>query len=158
MEHPWMDRERTFLCAVCLLVWAAILVALSTVSFATKLLAYILVTALVCFHVKHRQLSYEATFVVFALSGLLVATDPVYLPQTVFLAVALFALSILCLMMPIETLFLIIVLSLAITYSVFFLFMVALRTDPAFTGLLLLVLAVFWMVFLRPRGTNDLYT
>ncbi len=152
-----MDRERNLICAMSLLVWGAVLLALSSVPFAIKCIAYIAVTGLILFHTHRKQLTYEMTFAILAVSALLFLTDPQYLPQTIFLAFALLMLLTLCLFVPIETLFLVLVFGLAMTYSICLLLAVAVRTDPAFTGLLLLALAVFWMVFLRPRGANDLY-
>lgn len=156
MGHPWVDAERNTLCAFVILVWAAILLALSTVPFLVKVITYVGITALVLFHARRKQLTYEVTAILLAMSVLLFVTEPQYLPQTVFLASGLLILLTLCLFMPVETVFLILVVCLAMTYSIFFLFMIAVRTDPAFTGLLLLAMAVFWLVFLRPRAANDL--
>jgi integral membrane sensor domain MASE1 len=95
------------------------------------------------------------TIGILAVSSILFLTEPQYLPQTVFLAAALLILLTLCMFMPVETIFLIIVFCLAMTYSILFLLMVAVRTDPAFTGLLLSVVAIFWLVFVRPRAANE---
>ena len=157
MEHPWMDMERTLVCASILLVWAAILVALSQVPFSVKCLTYILLSGLIIFHAKKQQLTYEMTFAALALSGLLFMTEPQHLPQTVILSTGLLVLLTLCLFVPVETVFLVIVFSLALTYSVLLTFAVAMRTDPAFTGLFFLSLLAFWFVFLRPQRGNDLY-
>ena len=150
MEHPWMDTERNFLCATILLVWAAVLLTLSQVPLVLKILSFLGIVGLLLVHIRRRDLTYSTTGVLLAVSFLLVATEPQHLLATVFLAMGLLALATLCLFMPIETLFLVMVLALAMSYSVFVLCMVALRTDPAFTGLLLLVIAAFWLVFLRP--------
>jgi hypothetical protein len=92
-----------------------------------------------------------------ATSGLLFLTDPQYLLQTVFLSATLLILAVLFLFVPIETLCFIMVVTLAIAYSVLLTFAVAMRTDPAFTSLFLLALATFWLVFLRPSRGNDVY-
>ena len=150
MQHPWMDTERNFLCATVILVWAAILLTLSHVPFVVKLISFIGIAVLLVVHVRRRQLTYTATGLLVAVSFLLVTTEAEHLLATVFLAMGLLALATLCLFMPIETLFLVMVVALALSYSVFLLCMVAMRTDPAFTSLLLLVIAAFWLVFLRP--------
>ena len=150
MEHPWMDTERNFLCATIILVWSAILLTLSQVPFVVKLISFLGISVLLVVHVRRRQLTYSATALLVAVSLLLVTTEAEHLLATVFLAMGLLALATLCLFMPIETLLLVMVVSLALSYSVFLLCMVAMRTDPAFTSLLLLVIAAFWLVFLRP--------
>lgn len=157
MEHPWMDLERNVVCATTLLVWAAVLLALSAVPVGLKSLSYVALSGLVVFHVQRKQLTYEATLTCVGLSGLLFLSDPVFLPQTVALAAAFLVLITLCLFVPVEALLLVLVAGLALTYSVTLTFAVALRTDPAFTGLFLLLLVVFWLVFVRPGRRNDLY-
>lgn len=157
MGHPWMDTERNFVCATTLLVWAAVLLALSTVPVAIKILAYIALTTLLLFHVRRKQLTYETTLACLAVSGLLFLSDPVFLPQTIFLSCGLLMLLTLCLFVPVETVLLVLVFTLALTYSLVLTFAVAMRTDPAFTGLFLLMMVVFWLVFVRPRHTNELY-
>ena len=157
MEHPWIDRERTFVCALLLLLWSAILVALSVAPLGVKVLTYSIVTGLVLVHVQRKQLTYEATLLCLAASALLACADPQYLVQTVFLTAALLMLASLCLFLPIETVFVAIVASLAITYSILLMLALATKTDPAFTGLALLALGIFWLVFLRPGRRNDLY-
>lgn len=157
MGHPWIDTERNVICATTLLVWSAVLLALSTVPVVVKILAYGALTGLLVFHGQRKQLTYEATLACLFLSGLLFLTDPVFLPQTVFLAAGLLMLMTLCIFVPVETVFLVIVFSLALTYSVLLTFAVAIKTDPAFTGLFLLVMVVFWLVFVRPGRANELY-
>lgn len=157
MGHPWMDTERNFICATLLLVWAAVLLTLSTVPVAIKLLAFLGLSGLLAFHVRRKQLTYEATLACLAGSALLFLTDPDVLPQTVFLAAGLLMLLTLCVFVPVETVFLVLVFSLALTYTVLVTFAVAVKTDPAFTGLFLLLMVVFWLVFLRPGRRNDLY-
>jgi hypothetical protein len=155
MGHPWIDTERNLICAALIGVWSVILLVLSTVPVTSKIVAAIGLTGMLIHHTRRKQLTYEMTIAILAVSGVLFLTEPQYLPQTVFLAAGLLVLLTLCLFMPVETVFLILIFCLAMTYSLLFLFMVALRTDPAFTGLLLLVTAIFWMVFLRPRAANE---
>lgn len=157
MGHPWIDTERNLICGALLLVWSAILLVLSTVSATSKGIVFLGLTGLLLHHIRRKQLTYETTIAILAISGLLFLTEPQHLPQTVFLAAVVLVLLTLCLFVPVETVFLILVFCLAMTYSVLFLFMVAVRTDPAFTGLLLLVVAIFWMVFLRPRAANEVF-
>ena len=153
MGHPWIDTERNFICATTLLVWSAVLLALSTVPFAIKVLTYIALSCLILFHVRRKQLTYEATLTCLGISGLLFLSDPLYLPQTVMLSAGFLVLLTLCLFVPAEAVLLVLVFALALTYSVTLTFAVAIRTDPAFTGLFLLVMMVFWLVFLRPVAT-----
>lgn len=154
MGHPWIDTERNLICATLILVWSAILLVLSAVPVASKIVTYVALTSLLLHHIRRKQLTYEMTIAILAVSGVLFLTEPQYLPQTVFLCAALLVLLTLCLFMPVETVFLVLVFCLSMSYSLLLLFMVALRTDPAFTGLLLLVVAIFWLVFLRPRGVE----
>lgn len=150
MEHPWMDLERNSVCALTLLVWAAVLLALSTVPVVVKIITYAGLSGLVLFHAQRKQLTYGATLACVAVSGLLFLSDPTFLPQTVGLSFTLLALLTLCLFVPVETIFLVLVISLALTYSILLTFAVAIRTDPAFTGLFLLTMTIFWLAFLRP--------
>jgi len=154
MGHPWVDTERTIACATLLLLWAAVLLALSHVPMAVKILTYLGVSGLVVFHGQRKQLTYETTFGVLALSGLLFVTEPIYLPQTVFLSCGLMVILTLCLFVPIETVFLILVFLFALAYTVLLTFAVAMRTDPAFTGLFLLLMCIFWLAFVRPHPAN----
>lgn len=157
MEHPWVDRERTFVCALLLLLWSAILVALSVAPVGVKLLTYCIVAALVVFHAQRRQLTYETTLLCLAASALLAVADPQYLVQMVFLTAGLLALATLCLFIPVEMVFLVIVMTLAITYSILLMIALASKTDPAFTALAVVAMGAFWLVFLRPGNRNDLY-
>ena len=84
-------------------------------------------------------------------------SDPLVLPQTIFLAAGLLMLLMLCIFVPVETVLLVLVVSLALTYSVLLTFSVAVRTDPAFAGLFLLLMIVFWMTFVRPQRANEVY-
>ena len=157
MGHPWLDTERNYTCATTLLVWAAVLLTLSAVHPILKVLAFIGFTMLVLVHVRRQQLTYELTFACLAVSGLLFMSDPVVLPQTIFLAAGLLMLLMLCIFVPVETVLLVLVVSLALTYSVLLTFSVAVRTDPAFAGLFLLLMIVFWMTFVRPQRANEVY-
>ena len=157
MGHPWMDTERNFVCATTLPVWAAVLLALSTVPLAIKILAYVALSGLILFHVQRKQLTYEATLTCLGISGLLFLSDPLYLPQTVILSAGFLVLLTLCLFVPAEAVLLVLVFALAMTYSVTLTFAVAIRTDPAFTGLFLLLMVIFWLVFVRPVRANDVY-
>ena len=150
MEHPWMDTERSILCAGIILLWAAGLLTLSQVPILVKGLSFLGLFSLLVLQVQRKQLTYVATLLLIAVSLLLVATDPRHLLTTVFLAMGLLTIATLCLFMPIETLFLVMVIGLAMSYTVFLLCMVALRTDPAFTSLLLVILAGVWLVVARP--------
>ena len=157
MEHPWVDLERSFICATTLLIWAAVLLALSSVHLILKILAFIAVASLVTLHCRRKQFTYETTLACLAVSGLLFLGDPLFIPQTVLLATGLLILLTLCLFVPVETVFLVIVVTLALTYSVLLTLAVALRTDPAFTGLFLLGMIVFWLVLVRPHPVNEVY-
>lgn len=157
MRHPWVDTERNFICATILLVWGGILLTLSTVPFIIKCLTFGTLLGLLTYHVQRKHLTYETTFLFLAASFCLFFADPTFLPQTVFLVFVLLVLATLCLFVPAETVFLVLVVSLALTYSVLLTFAVAVRTDPAFTGLFLLAMSVFWFVFLRPDRGNALY-
>lgn len=157
MGHPWMDTERNYVCATTLLVWAAVLLALSTVPVAIKILTYVALSTLIMFHVRRKQLTYETTLACLGISGLLFVSDPVFLPQTVLLAGGFLVLLTLCMFVPVEVVLLVLVFALALTYSVTLTFAVAVRTDPAFTGLFLLMTVIFWLVFVRPVRANDVY-
>jgi hypothetical protein len=150
MEHPWIDIERNVSCAALLLVWALVLLSLSQMVFTAKLLCLAALGGLLVFHVKRRQLSYEATFACLVASGLLYATDPLILPQTVLLVYVLLLIASVCLFMSVEAFLLFLVFGLAVTYSALLTVAIAMRTDPAFTGLFLLALTTFWLAFLRP--------
>lgn len=155
MGHPTIDLERNFVCATVLFTWAAVLLALSTVSVGVKLVAYVGLSGLLVFHIQRKQLTYETTFTCLAVSGLLYLADPVFLPQTVFLSVGLLLLLTLCLFVPTETVLLVLVVGLGLVYTLLATFAVALKTDPAFTGLFLLVMVVFWLIFVRPERANE---
>jgi hypothetical protein len=155
MRHPWIEIERNLISAGCILVWAAVLLTLSKAPVAVKLFAYCTLCAVLTFHVRRMQLTYEITFACVAASFLLVISDPIFLPQTLFLTIGLLILLTMCLFSPINIVFLVLVFVLGITYSVMFLIMVATHTDPAFTGLVLLALATLWMAFARPTRLNE---
>ena len=155
MGHPLIDLERNFICATALFVWAAVLLALSTVPLAVKVLAYVSLSGLLIFHVQRKQLTYETTFTCLAVSGLLFLADPVFLPQTVFLSAGLLLLLMLCLFVPTETVLMVLVVGLGLVYTLLATFAVAVKTDPAFTGLFLLVMVVFWLIFVRPERANE---
>jgi hypothetical protein len=150
MGYPTVDTERNFVCATLLLVWAATLLALSTVPIVCKVLAYVTLTLLLIFHVRRNQLTYEATFACLSVTGLLFMTEPQHLPQTVFLSMGLWMILTLCLFMPPDALVLIFLLILGFAYSVLLTLAIAVRTDPAFTALFLLSICSGWIVFLRP--------
>lgn len=147
-----MDMERNLLSAVLLMIWSAVLLALSSAHFGVKIIAYMALSTLIVFHVSRRRLTYELVVACVAASLLLVLSDPLFLPQTVLLTVGLLVLLALCLFAPLDLVFLVIVFVLGITYTGLFLVMVATRTDPAFTGLVLVALAVLWMAFVRPTA------
>jgi hypothetical protein len=157
MGHPQMDAERSMVCAILLLLWSAILLALSHVSVTIKILSYLGITGLVFFQIQRKQLTYETTLSILSMSMLLFITEPIYLPQTVFLVSGLLVLLTLCLFAPIEVVFLVLVFLFVVTYSVLLVFTVAMHTDPAFTGLFLLLLCIFWLAFLRPPRRNEVY-
>lgn len=152
MKHPLIDIERNYICAGTLLVWAAVLLALSSVWFLVKLITFGGLVGLIGLHVRRSPLTYEMTFVYLTVSGLLFLADPLLLPQTVLLAVGLLILLTLCLFAPVETVFFVLVVTLALSYSVLLTLAIAVRTDPAFTGLFLLMMSVFWRMFLRPTA------
>lgn len=151
-----MDVERNIVCAVTLLVWALVLLALSPMLLGLKLLCLASLAGLLVYHVQRKRLSYEVTFGCLLASGVLFLSDPVVLPQTVLLVYALLVLGCLCLFMSVEALFLFVVIALAVTYSAFLTFAIAAKSDPAFTSVFLLALTSFWLVFLRPNGRNAL--
>jgi hypothetical protein len=155
MRHPWIDIERNLISAGCILIWAAVLLTLSKAPVVVKLFAYCTLCAVLTFHVRRMQLTYEITFACVAASFLLVISDPIFLPQTLFLTIGLLILLTMCLFSPINIVFLVLVFVLGITYSALFLVMVATHTDPAFTGLVLLALATIWMAFARPGRLNE---
>ena len=157
MEHPWVDRERTLTCAVLLLVWSALLVTLSAVPLAVKCLTYSILASLVLFHAHRKQLTYETTILCLASSTILACADPRYLTQMVLLTTALLVLATLCIFLPPELVFLMVVMFLALTYSLLLLLALASRTDPAFTALAVMAMGIFWLVFLRPGHRNALY-
>jgi hypothetical protein len=134
-----------------------VLLTLSAVHPILKVLAFSGFTMLVLVHVRRQQLTYELTFACLAVSGLLFMSDPLVLPQTIFLAAGLLMLLMLCIFVPVETVLMVLVVSLALTYSVLLTFSVAVRTDPAFAGLFLLLMIVFWMTFVRPQRANEVY-
>jgi len=157
MEHPWMDKERSLVCAFVLLMWSAVLLTLTTASLIPKLLAFGALAAGLLYHLQRTRMTYEMTFVCLTSSGILVLADPLFLPQTVFFVCGLLLLATVFLFLPIETMLLLLVFGLAILYSVLLTFAVAMRTDPAFTGVFLLALCTFWLVFLRPVRLNEVY-
>lgn len=157
MKHPWVDRERTLLCALLLLVWSAILVALSTVSAPLKGVTYSSVVLLLVVYIRYRHLTYEPTLLCLAASALLAWSDPQYILQTVCLAVGVLILATLCVVLPPHTAFLILVIILAVTYSGLFLLAVAAKTDPAFAAMGLMVMGIGWLTCLRPAHRNELY-
>lgn len=157
MEHPWVDRERALVCALLLLLWSAILVALSTAPIGLKTLTYTLIVTIVLFHLRYRQLSYATTLLCITASGLLAFADPQYLMQMVFLTMGLLMLATLCIFIPLETVFLVIVTCLGLLYSLLLILALASKSDPAFTGLGLMGLGVLWIAGLRPGRRNDLW-
>lgn len=150
-----MDTERNVRCAMLILVWAAILVSLSTVPLAVKIVSFGGIACLVAYQLRKRQLTYDTTFGILAASCLLFLTEPVYLPQTVVLASALLILLTMCLFVPIEIVFLVVVVALSLTYTILLVFTIALRTDPAYTGLFLVLMCIVWLAVARPRRAND---
>lgn len=157
MEHPWVDHERTRTCATLLLLWSAVLVALSAVPLGVKWITYSGLAALVLFHARRNHLTYESTILCLSASTILAFANPLYLTQMVLLTASLLVLATLCIFLPTELVFLAIVMMLALAYSVLLLLAVASRTDPAFTALAVMAMGVFWLLFLRPGRRNDLY-
>lgn len=157
MEHPWIDLERNLRCAVTLFLWSSVLLGLSSMPVGIKALCLSIFGGLLVYHVKRRQLTYETTCLGLVASGILYLSDPTILPQSVLLVYSLLLLMCLCLFLSIELLFVCIVLGLALTYSTLLTLAVATKSDPAFTGLFLLAITSFWMVFLRPNGRNTLW-
>lgn len=155
MRHPWIDIERNLISAGCLLVWAAVLLTLSKAPIVVKLLAYCALCAMLTVHVRQMRLTYEMTFACVAASILLVASDPLFLPQTVVLTIGLLVLLTFCMFSPVNIVFLVLVIALGITYTTLFLVMIATHTDPALTGLVLLAVATLWMAIVRPGRLND---
>lgn len=155
MRHPWIDIERTFICASSLLLWVGILVGYSTSPLPLRVLAVMVLAGLIVYHAKHQSLTYESTFVFIVGSGFLVVSDPMLLPQTVFLMAALMMLATVCLFVPAQTLILVLVCLLLMIYSILLLLAVALRTDAAFTSLTLLAIAAAWLAVARPARLNE---
>jgi hypothetical protein len=156
MEHPWIDFERNITCATVILVWAAILLSVSSVSLFTKTICLAGLLCVLVHHVRRKQLSYTVTIGALAATMFLYLSDPLYLPQTLCLIGALLVLATLFLFVPIETMFLVLVIGLAFAYTLLLTMAVALRTDPAFTSLTLLVLSTLWLLILRPARPNEL--
>lgn len=157
MEHPWIDLERNVICATITFLWIGILSALSSASLSVKVACVLGSSALLAYHVWTRRLSYEFVIVGVATSATLTFTDPAYLPQTVILVSAILLLVALCCVVPAEALLIIMVFGLAVLYSLLAILAVAIRTDPAFSGLFLLTLATFWFAIVRPGYRNDIY-
>ena len=153
-----MDLERNTVCAVILLVWAALLLTLSTIAVGVKLLCFAGLAGLLLYHVRRMSLTYEVTVACLLASGFLYLSDPMVLAQSVLLVYALLILAGVCLFMSVELLFLFIVIVLAAAYSAFLTLAVASHTDTAFTSLFLLLLTSLWLVFLRPNARNELWT
>lgn len=155
MRHPWIDLERTFICTSSLLLWVGILVGHSESHLALRATAMLVLTGLILYHAKHQTLTYEATFICVLGSGFLFVADPLFLPQAVFLIVALMTLATICLFIPAQTLILVLVCLLVMVYSLLLLLAVALRTDAAFTSLTLLAIATAWFTVARPGRLNE---
>ena len=155
MEHPWIDFERNITCAAVILAWATILLSVSSVSLFTKVICLGGLLCVLVHHVRRKQLSYTITVGALAATAFLYLSDPVYLPQTLCLIGAILILSTLFLFVPVETMFLVLVVGLAFTYTLLLTLAVALRTDPAFTSLFLLVMSTVWLVVVRPARPNE---
>jgi hypothetical protein len=155
MEHPWLDLERNLVCSFVILLWTAVLLLTTTVPLTSKLMCLAAIAGLLIYHVRKRQLTYDATIACIASSAVLCVTEPAYLAQTVFLVSGLLILATLCLYVPPEMMALLMVFSLAVLYSILVTIAVALRTDPAFTGVFLLAMSSFWLLFLRPVRRNQ---
>jgi hypothetical protein len=155
MEHPWIDFERNITCAAVILAWATILLSVSSVSLFTKGICLIGLLCVLVHHVRRKQLSYTITIGALAATAFLYLSDPLFLPQTLCLIGAILILSTLFLFVPIETMFLVLVVGLAFTYTLLLTLAVALRTDPAFTSLFLLVMSTVWLVVVRPARPNE---
>ena len=155
MRHPWIDLERTFICASSLLLWVGILAGQSTISLPLRTLAVLVLTGLILYHAKHQTLTYEATMICVVGSSFLMVSDPMFLPQTVFLIAAVMMLATICLFIPAQTLILVLVCLLLMVYSLLLLLAVALRTDAAFTSLTLLAIAAAWLAVVRPARLNE---
>jgi hypothetical protein len=149
MEHPWIDFERNLICAAILLAWGGILLSISAVSPFTKALCLVGLLCVLVHHVRRKQLSYLITFGAIAATAFLYLSDPLYLPQTLCLIGVILVLSTLFLFVPIETMFLVLVVGLAFTYTLLLTMAVALRTDPAFTSLFFLLTATLWMIVIH---------
>jgi hypothetical protein len=155
MEHPLVDLERNLLCAAILLAWAGILLSVSAVSPFTKLVCLIGLLCVLVHHVRRKQLSYTITIGAIAATAFLYMSDPLYLPQTLCLIGVLLVLATLFLFVPIETMFLVLVVGLAFAYTLLLTLAVAIRSDPAFTSLFLLVMSTLWLVIVRPARPNE---
>ena len=155
MEHPLVDLERNLICAASLFCWSAVLLSSSSVSLLTKTLCLAGLIGLVVYHVQRKQLTYTLTGGAIVVTAFLYLSDPLYLPQTLCLLGVLLVLTTLFLFVPIETMFLVLVIVLAFTYSLLLTLAVAFRTDPAFTSLFLLLLCTAWIVWLRPARPNE---
>jgi hypothetical protein len=155
MEHPLVDLERNLLCAAILLAWAGILLSVSAVSPFTKVVCLIGLLCVLVHHVQRKQLSYTITIGAIAATAFLYLSDPLYLPQTLCLIGVLLVLATLFLFVPIETMFLVLVVGLAFAYTLLLTLAVAIRSDPAFTSLFLLVMSTLWLVIVRPARPNE---
>jgi hypothetical protein len=152
MEHPLVDLERNLLCAAILLAWAGILLSISAVSPFTKLACLIGLLCVLVHHVRRKQLSYTITIGAIAATAFLYLSDPLYLPQTLCLIGVALVLATLFLFVPIETMFVVMVVGLALAYTLLLTMAVALRTDTAFTSLFFLGMCTLWLLCIRPAA------
>lgn len=150
MEHPRMDIEQNVICSIIVIVWSCILLELSTMAFPYKLLCIATLAALVVHHALRKQLSYGIVAVCLLSSGLMAMTAPDVILQTVILVYALLGIAALCYFLSADMLFFVILIGLALTYSILLTLAVATRSDPAFTSLFLIAVTVFWLAFVRP--------
>jgi hypothetical protein len=152
MSHPLVDLERNLLCAAILLAWAGILLSISAVSPFTKLACLIGLLCVLVHHVRRKQLSYTITIGAIAATAFLYLSDPLYLPQTLCLIGVALVLATLFLFVPIETMFVVMVVGLALAYTLLLTMAVALRTDTAFTSLFFLGMCTLWLLCIRPAA------
>lgn len=150
MEHPRMDVEQNVICSSVICVWSLILLELSTMPFPYKLLCIAGLGGLILHHALRRQLSYGIVAVCVLSSALMVMTEPDVILQTVILVYALLGIGALCYFLSVDTLFLVLLIGLALVYSILLTLAVATRSDPAFTSLFLIAVTVFWLAFVRP--------